>query len=339
MTQDGPRVCVIGAGLSGLTSGKALRERGVPYTYFEASDDIGGNWYFRNPNGRSSAYGSLHIDTTKRALGFSDFSMDARYPDFPHHTEIHRYLSEYAEHFGLREQIRFRTPVEQAQRRPGGGWRIGTGDDETHEFDALLVCNGHHWDPSFPMFAGNFDGPVLHSHHYIDPTDPLDLRGKRVVVVGIGNSGVDIVSELSRKGGGRARLDLHPQRRLDPAQVRVRTARGPGLPDDPVAVAAAPALSRGSAGPSPVRADGGLRAAHSQPPLSRGAPDGLKRARWRPRSGATSAGGRASSARVSATPWRSTTTSTSTTCASACSPAGQARARAGAGAGAGAPIH
>ena len=90
--------------------------------------------------------------------------------------------------------------MEHAERRDGGGWEIRTADGETHEFDALLVCNGHHWDPSYPEFPGQFDGETLHSHHYIDPTEPLDLRGKRVVVVGIGNSGVDIVSELSRKG-------------------------------------------------------------------------------------------------------------------------------------------
>jgi cation diffusion facilitator CzcD-associated flavoprotein CzcO len=198
--RDRPRVCVIGAGLSGLTSGKALRDWGVPYTCFEASDDIGGNWYFRNPNGSSSAYRSLHIDTSKSAISFQDFPMDDRYPDFPHHLEIHRFLREYCDRFGLREQIRFQTPVRQAERREGGGWLISTGDGETHEFDALLVCNGHHWDPSYPSFPGTFDGPTLHSHHYIDPTEPLELRGKRVLVVGIGNSGVDIVSELSRKG-------------------------------------------------------------------------------------------------------------------------------------------
>ena len=63
-----------------------------------------------------------------------------------------------------------------------------------------MVCNGHHWDPSYPDFPGSFDGPTIHSHHYIDPTEPLALEGKRVLVVGIGNSAVDIVSELSRKG-------------------------------------------------------------------------------------------------------------------------------------------
>lgn len=190
-----PRVCVIGAGVSGLTAVKALGDWNVPHICFEASDDVGGNWYFRNPNGRSSAYRSLHIDTSKAAVGFSDFPMDDRYPDFPHHSQIHGFLREYADRFGLRERIRFDTAVQCAERPRRGGWEV-----DGERFDALLVCNGHHWDPSYPSFAGCFEGPSIHSHHYIDPTEPLALAGARVLVVGIGNSAVDIVSELSRKG-------------------------------------------------------------------------------------------------------------------------------------------
>ena len=191
---------MIGAGVSGLTTIKALRDWNVPHTCFEASDDVGGNWYFRNPNGRSSAYRSLHIDTSKNAISFADFPMDERYPDFPHHTEINQFLHEYADEFALRENISFSTAVERAERLEKGGWQIATDDGAEHRFDALIVCNGHHWDPSYPAFPGRFDGETLHSHHYIDPTEPLDLVGKRVLVVGIGNSAVDITSELSRKG-------------------------------------------------------------------------------------------------------------------------------------------
>ncbi len=118
-----PRVCVIGAGVSGLTTIKALRDWGVDHTCFEASDEVGGNWYFRNPNGRSSAYRSLHIDTSKTAISFQDFPMDERYPDFPHHSEIHGFLREYADRFALRDRIRFGTVVERATRR--GRWRLG----------------------------------------------------------------------------------------------------------------------------------------------------------------------------------------------------------------------
>src|SRR3954464_11424864 len=188
-------VCVIGAGVSGLVSCKALRDKGIEYSCFEASDDVGGNWYFRNPNGRSSAYRSLHIATSKERLSFADFPMPAHYPDFPHHSELHAWLRDYAEHFGLRESIRFNTRVERAERAPGGGW-----DVDGERFDALVVCNGHHWDPRRPDFPGPFAGETIHSHHYIDTRDPIDMHDKRVLVVGIGNSAVDIASEVSRKG-------------------------------------------------------------------------------------------------------------------------------------------
>src|SRR4051812_43591990 len=189
------RVAVIGAGVSGLVSCKALRDKVIEHTCFEASDDVGGNWYFRNPNGRSSAYRSLHIDTSKERISFADFPMPAHYPDFPHHSELHAWLRDYADRFGLRASIRFNTTVERAARLDGGGW-----DVDGEGFDALVVCNGHHWDPRLPEFPGHFDGETIHSHHYIDTRDPIDMHDKRVLVVGIGNSAVDICSEVSRKG-------------------------------------------------------------------------------------------------------------------------------------------
>jgi cation diffusion facilitator CzcD-associated flavoprotein CzcO len=195
-----PTTCVIGAGISGLTTGKAFSDWGLPYTCFEASDDIGGNWYFGNPNGRSSAYRSLHIDTYRDSVSFRDMPMGDEYPDYPHHERIRAYIKDYADAFALRDQIRFETPVKHAERRSSGGWEITLEDDTVQEFDFLVVGNGHHWDPRYPDFPGSFDGETLHSHHYLSPTEPLDLSGKRVLVVGIGNSAVDIVSELSRKG-------------------------------------------------------------------------------------------------------------------------------------------
>jgi cation diffusion facilitator CzcD-associated flavoprotein CzcO len=201
MTQR-PTACIIGAGISGLTAGKALTDYGIPYECFETSDRVGGNWAFANPNGHSSAYRSLHIDTSKQLLSFKDFPMPDSYPDFPHHSEIRAYLEDYADAFGLKDRIRFGNGVEHAARLPGGGWEVRTQDGATRRFDVLVVANGHHWDPRHPDFPGRFDGEVIHSHHYIDPTEPLDLRGRRIVVVGIGNSAADIVSELSQKAWG-----------------------------------------------------------------------------------------------------------------------------------------
>jgi cation diffusion facilitator CzcD-associated flavoprotein CzcO len=201
MSSESPQICVIGAGLSGLVATKALRGRGLSVETFEMSDRVGGNWAFKNPNGRSSAYRSLHIDTSKERLGFSDFPMPASYPDFPSHEQVHEYFEAYADRFALRENIRFETEVKHARRLDGGGWELELSDGTSRTCDALVVANGHHWDARWPepAFPGTFDGEQLHSHQYIDPTDPIDMRGKRTLVVGIGNSAVDIASELSRR--------------------------------------------------------------------------------------------------------------------------------------------
>ena len=196
----GLRTCVIGAGISGLVAGKAMGDRGIDYRCFEASDDVGGNWYFGNPNGRSSAYRSLHIDTWRDSVSFRDMPMGEEYPDYAHHAQVFDYINRYVDAFGLRERISFDTAVERAERLPGGGWRVEVAGGGSEEFDFLVVGNGHHWDPRFAEFPGSFDGEEIHSHHYLSPTEPADLVGKRVLVVGIGNSAVDIASELARKG-------------------------------------------------------------------------------------------------------------------------------------------
>ncbi|MCD4535181.1 NAD(P)-binding domain-containing protein [Nocardioides sp. cx-169] len=194
-----PRAAVIGAGISGLTAGKMLGDYGVDYTCFEASDRVGGNWAFGNPNGHSSAYRSLHIDTSKHRLSFKDFPMPEDYPDFPHHTQIKAYLDAYADAFGLRERIEFENGVQRAARLDGGGWELADQAGDVRRFDLLVVANGHHWDPRRADFPGEFTGESLHSHHYIDPNDPLDFTGRRILVVGIGNSAADIAVELSSR--------------------------------------------------------------------------------------------------------------------------------------------
>ena len=193
------RTAIIGAGISGLTAGKMLSDYGVDYTCYESSDRVGGNWAFGNPNGHSSAYRSLHIDTSKHRLSFKDFPMPEEYPDFPHHTQIKAYLDSYAEAFGLLDRISFENGVEKATPREGGGWHLALQDGSTDEVDLLVVANGHHWDPRMADFPGEFTGESIHSHHYIDPETPLHLKGKRILVVGIGNSAADISVELSSR--------------------------------------------------------------------------------------------------------------------------------------------
>ncbi|WP_327110015.1 NAD(P)-binding domain-containing protein [Nocardia sp. NBC_01730] len=197
-----PRTAVIGAGISGLTAGKMLNDYGVAYVCFESSDRVGGNWAFGNPNGRSSAYRSLHIDTSKHQLSFRDFPMPEDYPDFPHHTQIKQYLDDYCAAFDLTRAIEFENSVEHARRLPDGGWELETEQGEVRRFDLLVVANGHHWDPRYPDFPGEFTGETLHAHHYIDPRTPLDFTNQRILVVGLGNSAADIAVELSSKALG-----------------------------------------------------------------------------------------------------------------------------------------
>ena len=193
------RVCIIGAGCSGFTMAKRLKDRGIAYDCFEMSDDIGGNWYFNNPNGASSCYESLHIDTSKWRLAFEDFPVPEAWPDFPHHRPLLQYFHDYVDHFGLRESSTFNTKVERCTRRADHKWDVTLAGGETRRYSALIVANGHHWDPRLPDYPGAFDGYQIHSHAYRDPFEPYDFRGKRVLVVGAGNSAMDIASELSQR--------------------------------------------------------------------------------------------------------------------------------------------
>ena len=177
MTGKLPKACIIGAGCSGFTTAKRLKDVGVPYDCFEMSDEVGGNWYFKNPNGLSACYESLHIDTSKWRLAFEDFPVPADWPDFPHHAQLHQYFKDYVDHFGLRETISFNTRVEKARRTDDGLWAVTLGTGETRLYDVLFVCNGHHWDPRLPEYPGEFDGPAFHAHAYSDPFDPVDMRG------------------------------------------------------------------------------------------------------------------------------------------------------------------
>jgi dimethylaniline monooxygenase (N-oxide forming) len=193
---DLPIACVIGAGSSGITAAKALHDRGIPFDCFEKSDRVGGNWVFGNTNGMSSAYRSLHINTSRQRMEYSDYPMPSSYPDFPHHTHIASYFDSYVDRFGLRDKITFETGVEHAERGPDGVWTVTLEGGEARRYDALLVANGHHWNPRWPEppYPGSFDGDQMHAHHYVDNEI---LRDKNVLVVGIGNSAMDIAVESS----------------------------------------------------------------------------------------------------------------------------------------------
>jgi cation diffusion facilitator CzcD-associated flavoprotein CzcO len=199
------RVLVIGAGCSGFTTAKRLKDEGVPFDWFEMSDRVGGNWAYGNPNGRSAAYASLHIDTSKWRLQFEDFPCPPDWPDFPHHSLIDGYFNAYVGHFGLRPRISFGHEVVRLWQE-GGGWlaevKAGGAVARHGPYSHVAICNGHHWDPNIPDIPGRFDGHEMHARAYRTPFEPVDLRGKTVVVVGLGNTAVDIASELGQRALG-----------------------------------------------------------------------------------------------------------------------------------------
>jgi len=196
------KVCVIGAGSSGIASCQVLNARGIDFDCFEKGSEVGGNWRYENDNELSSAYRSLHINTSRGLMAYKTYPMPDDYPDYPNHFQIARYFDDYVDHFALREKIRFRTEVISVVP-VDGEWEVTVqerdGDRETHRYRAVLVANGHHWDPRWPEppfpAAEEFEGEQIHVHHY---REPEVLEGKRVLVLGIGNSATDIAVEASR---------------------------------------------------------------------------------------------------------------------------------------------
>ncbi len=190
-------VCVVGAGSSGIAACQVLKSRGIAFDCYEKGSQVGGNWRYDNDNGVSSAYASLFINTSRRRMQFKSFPMPEDYPDYPHHTQIAAYFDAFADHFGLRSSIRFRTEVARVDPASRGGWDVTLGDGTRTRYRAVLVASGHHWDPRMPDFPGSFSGRALHSHHY--RTSEI-FEDKRVLVVGFGNSACDIAVEASRVG-------------------------------------------------------------------------------------------------------------------------------------------
>jgi thioredoxin reductase len=197
-----PKVCVIGAGSSGIAACQVLKARGIPFDCFEKGSQVGGNWRFENDNEMSSAYRSLHINTSRGLMAYKTYPMPEDYPDYPNHFQIAAYFDDYVDHFGLREKIHFRTEVKSVVP-VDGEWEVtvkgADGKSETHRYRAVLVANGHHWDPRWPepAFPGSdeFEGEQIHVHHY---REAEVLRDKRVLVLGIGNSATDVAVEASR---------------------------------------------------------------------------------------------------------------------------------------------
>src|SRR5262245_18994428 len=192
--RGGADVAVVGAGCSGLAVLKALRERGVGVECFERGSDLGGLWRYENDNGLSGAYASLRTNVSRSRMQYPSFPMPDSYNDFPDHSEMAAYLGAYPAAHGLRALIRFRTTVERLEPCLDGKWWITLDDGSRQSYDAVVVATGLFWSPRLPNDPGSFDGTVSHSHEY---RMPASCTGRRVLVVGAGQSAAEIAVEVS----------------------------------------------------------------------------------------------------------------------------------------------
>lgn len=184
------QLLIIGAGPTGLAAAKALREKGIPYAQVEATDHVGGNW-------AHGVYETAHIISSRKTTEYPDYPMPESYPDFPSAAQMCAYYNDFADTFELREFIRFETRVEAVRYRADERWDVTLDDGTTEIYKGVLVCNGHHWSRSFPAWTHDYTGALLHSKDYKSPDQ---LKGKRVLVLGGGNSGCDLISEAARVG-------------------------------------------------------------------------------------------------------------------------------------------
>lgn len=193
-------VGVVGAGAAGICGAKHMLEEGCDVTLYEIGSSVGGMWVYQNDNQRSSAYRTLHINTARDLTNFSDFRFDSSVPPFPSHWDMAKYLQAYADHFGVTPHIRFNSKVTRispsAKFTPEQPrWRIDTERGETIEHDTVIVASGHLTKPlEVPAFRDGFKGEYLHSHDY---KEPAPYVGKRVCIIGVGNSALDIASDLA----------------------------------------------------------------------------------------------------------------------------------------------
>ena len=186
------RICVIGAGPAGLAAARALSLVGIAYDQFDAGARVGGIWDIERPG--TPMYDSAHFISSKTMSGFTGYPMPDHYPDYPRHDQIEAYIEDFAAAHGLNERIQFNTSVEDIERQPDGRWRVTLNDGRVKSYFGVICAGGSQWRPKMPELKGEFSGEIVHSSTYRSP----DLfRGRRVLIVGAGNSGCDIACDAA----------------------------------------------------------------------------------------------------------------------------------------------
>jgi hypothetical protein len=189
------RLAIVGAGPAGLAALRALTARGFDAVAFERRPCVGGVWAIHDDERPTAAYRSLHLITSRARTEFGERPMPDETPDYPSRDAVGRYLEDYAESLGLTGRIRLGDGVRRAERT-GDGWEVELESGKRERFDKLVVANGHNEEAKWPEppYPGDFGGRQLHALEY---TDAEDFRDRNVLVVGMGNSAMDIATDIS----------------------------------------------------------------------------------------------------------------------------------------------
>ena len=206
---DGCHWCVIGAGPSGLAALRHLLRFGFDAECLEREAGVGGNWRFGS--GTSRVFESTRLISSKSLTEFSDFPMPRAWPAYPDHRRCLEYLEAYARHFRLTPRIRTGTAVRLVEPAvaPRRGWVVHPAAGAPRHYDGVVIASGHNHVPRMPAIPGTFTGRLLHAAEYKSPVNPVAIAGRRVLVIGGGNSGCDLAVECSR----HAALTVHSTRR------------------------------------------------------------------------------------------------------------------------------
>ncbi len=195
MASTSNKFLVIGAGPSGIAAGAALKQQQIPFDIVDKGSQVGGIWDISRPDG--PMYKSCHFISSRTLSGFPDFPMPGNYPDYPNHQLILQYIQSYATHHGLHPYIQFNTTVHQVTPE-NNLWKVTLGKNEVRLYKGVIVANGREWYPSVPAYDTVFEGETMHTQQYKSPDI---FTGKRVLIVGAGNSGCDIACDAATHAG------------------------------------------------------------------------------------------------------------------------------------------
>jgi cation diffusion facilitator CzcD-associated flavoprotein CzcO len=187
----GSSYCIIGAGPSGLAAAAAFKARGVSYDHFERHGAVGGIWDLDNPG--TPMYESAHLISSKTKSGYPGFAMPEEYPDYPRHDQVLSYLRAFADTQGLTNAIQFNSTVTSVVPDAHKVTVVVNGVERSYR--GVICASGVNWQPVEPSIAGSFNGEVKHSVQY---RNAKEFEGKRVLIVGLGNTGADIACDAAK---------------------------------------------------------------------------------------------------------------------------------------------